>query len=150
MVKYSPVRKVPRNIKSEFLGFAESLTPGDTCYEWAESIGRTKIYFLELELSLNLSAQYHLAQLSIMRLPPDYLSAYTGHYIHDMMVRQWTSMKAVSGDFPFYSEFPHSFILQDGEGLVLQFQNDSVDSLAVSSSLGIYYTGGLLQPLHDV
>ena len=150
MVKYSPVRKIPTNIKMEYLGFAESLTPGDSCYEWAESIGRTKLYFLELEFSLNIAAQYHLAQLSIMRLPPDYLSAYTGNFIPDMMVRSWTSMRQVSGDFPFYSEFPHSFILQDGEGIVLQYQNDSVDSIAVAANLGIYYTGGLLQPLHDV
>ena len=150
MVKYSPVRSVPNNIQLEYMGFSESLTPGDNCYQWAESMGRVKIYFLELELSLNISAHYHLHNLSLLRLPPDFLAHYTGDYIHDMMVRQWSSMKAISPEFPFYSEFPHSFILQDGEGLVIHFQNSSPDSVAVSCELGVYYTGGLLKPLHDV
>lgn len=141
MVKYSPIRKIPLDLRSEYLFISETVPGnGGMAFAWAEARGRIKVYFSEL-FCTQAVADAELINLSLLRLPADYLSAYSGDYIHGMMMRSYSNFRS-GPDFPVFSEFPNNLILQDGEGLVLHFSNSGPVATAFSAELGIYYTGG--------
>jgi len=148
MVKYSPVRKLPAGIRSEYFFINESIPSMGSAFAWAEAMGRIKVYYSELT-AMQVASDSHLVNLSLLRLPADYVSAYAGDYIHGMMMRSYSNFRS-SPEFPLASEFPNNLVLQKGEALVLHLSNSTPDSVALSAELGIYYTGGLFMALDEL
>lgn len=148
MVSARPIRTVPNNLKVAYLQFQNNVSPGETEFAWAQSFRNTKIYFMEIHYTMTASVENHLINLSLMRLPELTLNSYTGSFIHDLMLRQWSNIRSY-GDFPMYSSFPSTLTIHDGEALVMQFQNDSSNVVATESELSVYYSGGTLKVLQD-
>lgn len=103
---------------------------------------------MELSVAMTSSIDTHLLNLSLMRLPELTLNSYTGNYIHDLMLRQWSNFRS-PGDYPMYSSFPSNLTVHDGEALVIQFQNDTANTVTCSCELALYYSGGLFKVLED-
>ena len=148
MVKFRPIRTTPNNLQQDILYFSETVAPGDNAFAWAQSFGTSKVFFMELSVSMTASIDTHLLNLSLMRLPELTLNSYTGTYIHDLMLRQWSNFRS-PGDYPMYTSFPSKLNIHDGEALVIQFQNDTTNTVTCSCELAVYYSRGLLKVLQD-
>ena len=148
MVKFKPIRTTPNNLKQDILYFNETVAPGENAFAWAQSFGTSKVFFMEITVLQTEPIDPHLLNLSLMRLPELTLNSYTGQYVHDLMLRQWSNFRS-AGDYPMYSSFPSNLRVQDGEALVIQFQNDSGNTVTCSAELALYYSGGLLKVLED-
>lgn len=148
MVKSRPIRRTPNNLKQDLLYFSESVAPGDNAFAWAQSFGTSKVFFMEITVLQTEPIDPHLMNLSLLRLPELSLNSYSGNYIHDQMLRQWSNFRS-AGDYPLYSSFPSSLRVHDGEALVLQFQNDTANTVSCTAEMALYYSGGLFKVLED-